>query len=139
MNATLSMEYDRKYPPVVQQRIVRPLSPEGVADCPQCHSLQSVARHNADWTCHKCAFREIIDDDKLRVLPVGKWRFDSLLQISYRILESDGSGKVKVSPKVITDVAPLFTHPGARFVFLSNETASCVSKGRERGPDNTQD
>ena len=107
-------------PLVKQKRIVRPLSPDGVADCPQCHSLQSVARHNADWTCHKCAFCERLDDDKLRVLPAGKWRFDSLLQISYRILESDGGGKVKVSPKITIDATPLFTHPGARFVFLPN-------------------
>jgi hypothetical protein len=105
---------------VKQKRIVRPLSPDGVADCPQCHSLQSVARHNADWTCQKCAFCERIDDDKLRVLPAGKWRFDSLLQMSYRILESDGGGKVKVSPKIIMDATLLFTHPGARFVFLPN-------------------
>ena len=51
-------------PPVVQQRIVRPLLPDGVADCPQCHSLQSVARHNADWTCHRCGYCETVDDDR---------------------------------------------------------------------------
>ena len=114
MNATAST------PPVAQQRIVRPFSPDGVADCPQCHSHHSVARHNADWTCHKCGYVEVVDDDKLRVLPVGKWKFDSLLQMSYRILESDGAGKVKVSPKITIDAAPLFEHPDARFVFLPN-------------------
>jgi len=45
-------------------RIVRPLSKDGVADCPQCHSTQSVARHNADWTCYKCGYCEIVDDDR---------------------------------------------------------------------------
>lgn len=49
---------------VDQQRIVRPLSPDGVADCPQCHSPQAVARHNADWTCHKCGYCETVDDDR---------------------------------------------------------------------------
>ena len=51
-------------PPVEQKRMVRPLSPDGVADCPQCHSLQSVARHNANWDCWKCGYNEIVDDDR---------------------------------------------------------------------------
>ena len=44
--------------------LIRPLSPNGVADCPQCYSPQSVARHNADWTCHKCGYCETVDDDR---------------------------------------------------------------------------
>lgn len=44
-------------------RITRPLPKNGEADCPQCGSEKSVARHNADWTCHKCGFREIVDED----------------------------------------------------------------------------
>jgi ribosomal protein S27AE len=51
-------------PSVDVPRLVRPLSKEGVADCPQCHSPQSVARHNADWTCHRCGYCETVDDDR---------------------------------------------------------------------------
>lgn len=45
-------------------RLVRPLPISGEADCPQCHAEKSVARHNADWTCHKCGFHEVTDPDR---------------------------------------------------------------------------
>ena len=45
------------------QRLVRPLPPSGEADCPQCGDAKSVKRHNADWNCHKCGFREVVDQE----------------------------------------------------------------------------
>lgn len=45
-------------------RLVRPLSSSGEADCPKCHGHGSVARHNADWTCHRCGFHELVDPDR---------------------------------------------------------------------------
>jgi ribosomal protein S27AE len=45
-------------------RINRPLPKNGEADCPQCGAKKSVARHNSLWTCHKCGFSEIVDEDR---------------------------------------------------------------------------
>lgn len=42
----------------------RPLPSNGETDCPQCGSRKTVARHNAQWTCYKCGFGEIVDDDR---------------------------------------------------------------------------
>lgn len=48
-----------------ETRIKRPLNHEtGEADCPQCGAAKSVARHNASWTCYKCGYCEIVDDDR---------------------------------------------------------------------------
>ena len=49
---------------LIQPRLVRPLPSTGVADCPSCRSKQTVTRHNADWTCYKCWYHEVVDDDK---------------------------------------------------------------------------
>lgn len=45
-------------------KIDRPLPENGEADCPSCLSEKSVARHNATWSCHKCGYFELIDEDK---------------------------------------------------------------------------
>jgi ribosomal protein S27AE len=50
--------------PVERPRLVRPLPTSGEADCPKCHGHGSVARHNADWTCHRCGFHEVTDPDR---------------------------------------------------------------------------
>lgn len=48
----------------VDHRLARPLPESGEADCPKCGAKKSVARHNADWTCHKCGFVEVVDADR---------------------------------------------------------------------------
>lgn len=49
---------------VGQPRLVRPLPASGEADCPKCNGQGTVARHNADWTCHRCLFHEVTDPDR---------------------------------------------------------------------------
>lgn len=46
------------------QQLVRPLPKDGVADCPSCGCKLTVKRHNADWTCFKCWFDEVVDNDR---------------------------------------------------------------------------
>jgi hypothetical protein len=47
-------------------RLARPLPQSGEANCPECLAAKSVARHNADWTCHKCGFCETADPETER-------------------------------------------------------------------------
>lgn len=48
-------------PSVQAQYYIGNAGDTGIADCPKCKSLQSVARRNANWTCHKCAHVEVFE------------------------------------------------------------------------------
>ena len=50
-----------------EKKITRPLPTSGEADCPKCNGHGSVARHNFDWTCHRCGYHEIIDTERTRM------------------------------------------------------------------------
>ena len=64
MNESQEIQPTPEAAKVALPRLVRPLPTSGEADCPKCHSHGSVARHNADWTCHRCGFHEVVDDDR---------------------------------------------------------------------------
>jgi len=94
-------------------RIVRPLPRSGEADCPQCHAEKSVARHNADWTCHKCGFLEIVDEDKERIRECNSRKGTGAVNLKGRFMTSviscmscDGTGIWRILPNV-AGLAPM--------------------------------
>jgi len=51
-------------PQVATTALVRPLPKDGVTDCPAYGGEKTVARHNADWTCHEYGLHEVTDPDR---------------------------------------------------------------------------
>lgn len=86
----------------------RPLRKNGTADCPSCGGAETIARHNANWTCHICHFVEVVDDPS--ELPPGRWLYEDDLTVSPMTFNVSADQMVRTSTGNVLHLSKCVRH-----------------------------